>query len=397
MKKNKGFIGIIIVFIVILLIIVVGILAINIISDLLGNEDILESVTSNIQIGVENFEEESEKGNNNSSVSNSSTELKNVINNISSTSNSQKSAINEISKDNSVNNAKINNPNYFYFYDQLNVWSKLIYNALYENKENMKSGTYKIEIDKSVSKLLEQENGVDLLQDYYQSAVEAFIYDNVDVFYIDVNKLFINIETTKKIFSTTYNVFIDNGSSTSYLIEEFSSKDQIDRAIQMVEIEAQKIISNHIGNNYERIIGIHDYLIDNLSYDRTISKPHIYNIYGALVNKECVCEGYAKAYKYLLNKIGIDVILIIGDATNSEGRVESHAWDYLKIDNKWYAVDVTWDDPILIGGGKLSKISKYKYFLKGINTMQSDHRANGQFTEDGMVFNYPELSREDYE
>ena len=40
---------------------------------------------------------------------------------------------------------------YLYFYDQLNDWSKMIYTALYENKDNMKSGTYRIEINETIS------------------------------------------------------------------------------------------------------------------------------------------------------------------------------------------------------------------------------------------------------
>ena len=39
-----------------------------------------------------------------------------------------------------------------YFYNQLNEYSKMIYNAIYNNKENMKSGTYQIEIGKKSSK-----------------------------------------------------------------------------------------------------------------------------------------------------------------------------------------------------------------------------------------------------
>ena len=137
-------------------------------------------------------------------------------------------------------------------------------------------------------------------------------------------------------------------------------------------------------------------LVHNLSYDSSISKENIYNIYGALVNRECVCEGYAKSYKFLLNKAGIDCVIVIGKATNSQGQTENHSWNYVELDGNWYAVDVTWDDPVIVGNGSLSNSARYKYFLKGYNAIKQDHSASGQFTEGGKEFRYPALSMRDY-
>ena len=87
---------------------------------------------------------------------------------------------------------------------------KIIYEKLYENKEKLKIGTYKIEFGNTFYNILSQENGSDKLQEEYQTAIEAFTYDNPDVFYIDVTKMYINIETIQKVFSTKYNVYINN-------------------------------------------------------------------------------------------------------------------------------------------------------------------------------------------
>ena len=141
---------------------------------------------------------------------------------------------------------------------------------------------------------------------------------------------------------------------------------------------------------------VHDYLVDSIEYDSSISKNHIYDIYGALVSRECVCEGYAKAFQYLMNEVGIDNVIVIGTGTNSNNQTESHAWNYVKLDNNWYAVDVTWDDPILIGTGKLPEKSKYKYFLKGSNTFEKDHILSNQFSQNGKEFEYPIISKRDY-
>ena len=114
-----------------------------------------------------------------------------------------------------------------------------------------------------------------------------------------------------------------------------------------------------------------------------------------MVNKECVCEGYARSFKYLMDELEIPCVLVIGKGTNSEGRTENHAWNYVQLNNNWYAVDCTWDDPVSTTGW-VSEASKTKYFLKGSNSMSRDHRPNGQFTEGGKIFSYPNLSNQDY-
>ena len=52
----------------------------------------------------------------------------------------------------------------------------------------------------------------------------------------------------------------------------------------------------------------------------------------ALDMKTAVCGGYSKLYKFLLDGVGIE---------NKAYRNSIHAWNHVKIDGKWYAVDVT--------------------------------------------------------
>ena len=60
----------------------------------------------------------------------------------------------------------------------------------------MKEGTYKINLGTSFSNILSKQNGQEELGKYYQSAIEAYTYDNPDVFYLSPNKMYLNIETT---------------------------------------------------------------------------------------------------------------------------------------------------------------------------------------------------------
>ena len=291
-----------------------------------------------------------------------------------------------------------NNKKNRHLYEQLDENAKLIYDKLYDSRENLKTGTYKIEFGNQFQALLSKENGEKELKKEYQSAIEALIYENPEIFYLDATNMFINIEKTTKLTSTKYNVYIDNGNKNSYLAEGVNGKEDIDLYQLKIEKVRDYIISKVNGkNDYDKIKMIHDYLRDTIEYDSTISKNNIYDIYGALILRECVCEGYAKSFQYLMNETGIDNVIVIGTGTNSTGKTENHAWNYVLLNDKWYAVDVTWDDPILIGEGKMPEESKYKYFLKGSNTMNQNHVTSGKFTDSGQEFTYPTLSKEDYD
>ena len=282
-----------------------------------------------------------------------------------------------------------------HFYNQLDDESKIIYKAFESNKENMKTGTFTIELGTSFSNILSNENGQDELGKYYQSAIEAYTYDNPDVFYLNAQKMYLNIETTrgKKV---TYNVFINSGNEENYLTNEFNNKEEIDEAIKKLNNVRQAVIQNKQETTYDNIKMVHDYLVDTIEYDSSATKNNIYNIYGALITNECVCEGYAKSFKYLMDALNIPCTLVIGKGKNSLGEIENHAWNYVQIEDTWYAVDCTWDDPVIIGFGSIDKSRKYKYFLIGENEMKKDHMPSGQFTKSGKEFEYPTLSTENY-
>ena len=282
-----------------------------------------------------------------------------------------------------------------YFYNQLDEKSRIIYRAFESNVEQMKTGTYQIELGTSFSDILSQSNGQEKLGEYYQSAIEAYTYDNAEVFYLSPKKMYLNIETTTRGGVSTYDVYINSGNEANYLTEEFSSKAEVDQAIAQIEQVKNQILQNKTGNTYEDIKMVHDYLVDNINYESSLAKQNIYNIYGALVNRECVCEGYARAFKYLLDELNIPCIMVIGTGTNSQGETENHAWNYVQLGGNWYAVDTTWDDPVVIGG-TASEESRYKYFLVGREIIDQDHSPSGQFTEGGKIFSYPNVTYESY-
>ena len=65
-------------------------------------------------------------------------------------------------------------------------------------------------------------------------------------------------------------------------------------------------------------------------------------VYGALVKKKCVCVGYAVAYQYLLQKLGMEAVQRVGWKIKDEK--SGHAWTIVKMDGEYYHVDVTHAD-----------------------------------------------------
>lgn len=302
----------------------------------------------------------------------------------------------ETEKTSSLSNQRSENISKKYFYNQLDNYSKKIYNSIQENKENMKSGTYEIELDKDIANLMGTDNGEELVGEYFQKAIDAYTYDNPEIFYIDFTKLYMNMETTTKGNKKSYKIFLNEGNGYSYLKDNFSTKAKVDSAMNEVEQIRNYIIQNKKSDDYQNVKMVHDYLVENIEYDEVSSGDNAYNLYGALIYKKCVCEGYAEAFKYIMDGLNIPCVIVSGKATNSEGKTENHAWNYVQLNGNWYAIDCTWDDPILVGYATLTNSLKYKYFLKGSNEFNESHKAEGQFSTGGNYFDYPQLSVQNY-
>lgn len=278
-----------------------------------------------------------------------------------------------------------------FYYNQLSDTAKIIYDKLLENKEKLKNGTEKIEFNKNeFDKILKTEDGMTGLSNEYQNAVDALRYDNMDFYYVDFTKMVLKTITYTQGKKVSYQVYLTYSENDSSYLEENLTEETINQQLKEINEKSDEIIKNAQGSNYQKIQYIHNWLIDNLEYDKTYTKSNTRDIYGALINGNVVCEGYAKSFKYLLDKLEIPCILVSGEAINSENKRENHMWNYVKINETWYAVDVTWDDPIILNNGELSKENRYQYFCQGDN-MNSNHFVATKLTTNGQEFEYPEL------
>ena len=116
----------------------------------------------------------------------------------------------------------------------------------------------------------------------------------------------------------------------------------------------------------ERARVLHDHIVEVCDYDIVArdakdASPLARTAYSVLVRHKAVCEGYTMGYRYLLNLAGIQSEELVGlaDVPNPE----PHAWNYLKIGEAWYHVDVTWDDPVYAGRKPAKDVISHEYFL----------------------------------
>ena len=122
-------------------------------------------------------------------------------------------------------------------------------------------------------------------------------------------------------------------------------------------------------DEYTTVKNIHDYLVLNIAYPASYSGDAVHSLDYALNKGVCVCDGYAKAFYFLCKASGIESVLIQGNAVNSAGKPEGHAWNKVKINGKWYCIDVTWDDPFPDVPGQV----KDHYFLITDKDLSTDH------------------------
>ena len=314
----------------------------------------------------------------------------------SQTSSDVKSPLYSLNTEENNNNVESTYPSNRFYYNQLDEYGKLLYTGLYKNIDNLKTGTAVTDFGMSFNTLLQEESGNEVLGNALDGAINSLILDNPELFYIDITKMYLLTNITTKLFSTTYKVTI-SGNGESYLDEAFTSTEEVEKAIaQVEEIKEKVLIEANMGSVEDKVRLVHDYLIDTIDYDLNAGST-VYDIYGALVNRRVVCEGYAKAFKYILDDLGIPCIIVCGTGTNSSGETESHAWNYVQLDGNWYAVDVTWDDPIITGFsiGDLPNDIRYANFLKGSQTFFQNHIEDENML--GKVpLSYPVISQTDF-
>lgn len=192
----------------------------------------------------------------------------------------------------------------------------------------------------------------------------------------------------------TVNLNYKQAYKISRTISNPSLANRLDKSDRELYSFAQSIISKIITPDmtpYEKELTIHDYIVNNASYDyvnlqRNTLPDSAYTAAGILFEKSGVCQGYSEAFKLLLDLVGIENQIVIGSSSTSA----AHAWNIVRIDNDWYMVDLTYDDPILEQDGKRVEVLSHEYFNVTDSMLQKDHTwiSSNYPSATGTKFNY---------
>lgn len=136
-------------------------------------------------------------------------------------------------------------------------------------------------------------------------------------------------------------------------------------------------------SDYEKIKKIHDYIVENASYDTDMKN---YSAYDNLFEKTSTCQGYMSLAYKMLTEAKVPCRVITGT-----GNGEAHGWNIVNLDGKWYNFDSTWDDPLTWNG---EDILTYDFFLKADKDFPN-HVRDEEFQTEEFYKEYV-MSKESY-
>lgn len=224
--------------------------------------------------------------------------------------------------------------------------------------------------------------------------IQRYIYEQLTkrVETIDFSSYSILLEDLKVIYSSVVNehqeLYYVSGvrwyyyPATGYVVSaEVTYADGFDDvAFAQATRQALSGITDDM-SDMEKAIVLHDYLDVNCQYNTAMDNPHRYSAYGALVDQLAVCNGYALAYKYLLNQVGIECMMVSSSKLN-------HAWNMVKLDGEYYQVDTTWDDPVKDRLGR----ARHFYMFVSDAALRAEDRGHDapdwQITKNGYTVDY---------
>lgn len=137
------------------------------------------------------------------------------------------------------------------------------------------------------------------------------------------------------------------------------TKDQEDALNEYINSTLINLGVSHM-SEIDKEKAIHDWIINNTSYDTSFTIHDAYNTY---TQHKGICSGYALLTYKMLTMAGIQTNLIVGTAAGGV-----HMWNTVNIGGEWYHLDVTWDDPICS-----VPILRYDYFNITSAEMSKDH------------------------
>ena len=203
------------------------------------------------------------------------------------------------------------------------------------------------------------------------SDIESLSKNNTE--FSNINQLVNSFNEFATITSSYENGRIDVKINKKYTDEEIETiSKEIDKLIDGLDI-------NNVQDVKEKIKIFHDYIVSTNTYDTTREQTgesdyRSDSAMGTLFQGYSICSGYSDTLSIFLDKINVENYKIAND---------SHVWNIIKLDDKWYNIDLTWDDPVTNTG---EQIVSHDYFM--IDTIELAEKKDGKHSFDATIYNF---------
>ena len=211
-------------------------------------------------------------------------------------------------------------------------------------------------------------------EEYYNCDKDIEYLSTEDSNFSYINQL-VNVYNSYKSITTSYssNLRVDITVNKKY------NEEDIKRINDEIYSIIDKLHLNDYDDIFEKIRLFHDYLARINSYDEDMANTMESNYnsdsaIGALFEGKAICSGYTDAMSLFLDILGIE---------NYRVATDKHVWNALKVNNKWYHIDLTWDDPIVSDG---SNIILEDYFMISTDELLSKNDPDHNF--DREIYNF---------
>ena len=130
-----------------------------------------------------------------------------------------------------------------------------------------------------------------------------------------------------------------------YIVSDKAEAD-LARADMAAAVKEYTDLAAEYDTDLEKLLVIHDKMVADCDYDVRVlnestaeeTEPTIHHALGALRDKFAVCQGYSQALYMIAKELNIELDFCYSKQKN-------HMWNYVKLDGKWYHMDMTNDDP----------------------------------------------------
>lgn len=129
---------------------------------------------------------------------------------------------------------------------------------------------------------------------------------------------------------------------------------------------------------FHKIISIFNLILNRGKYNQEIKqKPNYrtvedYSVVGLFRNGQAVCYGFAHAFKLLCDEVGIRCMIIRGKLSNTSN--ESHAWNLVECNHKFYHIDTT----MALDKGNI--LERYQFFMVDSNWISKTRTIDPKIT-----------------